>query len=107
MGNVVVCLSFVQAAQALNVSKRTLQRWVTRGILKYVQITPHGKRLIRTADIDALLTSHQRILPQNDLDRMVNEAMHELGEQRTQNGRKAASNKQHGELAPAGNPHRA
>lgn len=86
----VLCLSFVQAAQVLNVSKRTLQRWVTRGILKYVQITPHGKRLIRTADIDALITSHQKVSRQNALDQMVNEVVQELGEQRIKNGGKGA-----------------
>ena len=86
----VLCLSFVQAAKALNVSKRTIGRWVTRGILKYVQITPHGKRLIRTADIDALLTSHQRVSRQNDLDHLVNEVVQELGEKRIQNGGKGA-----------------
>jgi hypothetical protein len=64
-----------QAAPWAGVSKRTMKRWIKKGLPTY-QAGPREKVLIRPADIDAFLTRQQAHEP--DLGAMVEDVWKSL-----------------------------
>jgi excisionase family DNA binding protein len=65
-------LSLSEAAPWAGVSKRTMKRWIKKGLPIY-QAGPREKVLIRPADIDAFLTRQQIQVP--NLDAMVEDVL--------------------------------
>ncbi len=68
-------LSVAAAAAWANVSSRTLTRWLAAGLTSY-QPTPRGKILITLSDLTQFVVRRSR--PRLELDRLVNDAAHEL-----------------------------
>ncbi len=65
-------MSLDTAAKWADVSRKTVQRWISKGLPVY-QEGPRSKVLIRPADIDEFLTRRQ--LAQPELDQMVAQVM--------------------------------
>ena len=68
-------LSLKEGAAIARVSVRTIKRWFGAGLPSY-QPTPRGKILIASSDLTQFLS--RRPHPRPELDRLVNDAMHEL-----------------------------
>ena len=68
-------LSLEHAAQWADVSVKTVNRWLSRGLPSY-QEGPRTKVLIRPGDIEIFLNRRQMAKP--NLDVMVNQVMGEL-----------------------------
>ena len=68
-------MSLETAANWCDVSRKTVQRWLRKGLPCY-QEGPRSKVLIRPSDIEAFLTRRQ--LAQPELDRMVAEVLESL-----------------------------
>ena len=68
-------LSLEHAAEYADVSKKTIKRWVERGLPIY-QAAPRSKVLIRPTDIEAYLTRQQASPP--NIDALVDEVVKEL-----------------------------
>ena len=68
-------LSLSEAAAWAGVSKRTVRRWIGRG-MPYFQGSERGKVLIRPGDIETFLNRKQAT--QVDLSAMVNEVFNTL-----------------------------
>ncbi len=69
-------MPIVDAAAWAGVSRRTINRWIDRGLPRY-QSGPRTKVLLRAVDIEAFLERHQTAKP--DLNAMVNAVMKDLG----------------------------
>ena len=65
-------MPIVDAAAWAGVSRRTINRWIDRGLPRY-QSGPRTKVLLRAADIEAFLERHQTTKP--DLNAMVEEVL--------------------------------
>ncbi len=68
-------MSLETAAKWSDVSRKTVQRWIGKGLPVY-QEGPRTKVLIRPSDIEAFLTRRQ--VAQPELDQMVTEVMEGL-----------------------------
>ena len=79
------CMSIATAASRKDVHPRTVRRWFAHG-LPFVQPIPHGKILIRLADLDAWLESRRVVKP--FLDTVVNTCVEEVMQSFTQRGRR-------------------
>ena len=64
-----------EGAAIAHVSVRTIKRWFGAGLLSFQPI-PRGKILIASSDLSQFLNRRSR--PGPELDRLVNDAMHEL-----------------------------
>ena len=74
---------FMDVATAANwacVSRRTVRRWINRGLPVYGS-GPRSKLLIKISDIEAFLTRRQAHQP--DLDVMVQEVLNDLNGKKT------------------------
>ncbi len=69
-------MPIVDAAAWAGVSRRTMKRWIDRGLPRY-QSGPRTKVLLRAADIETFLVRQQTTKP--DLNAMVNAVMKDLG----------------------------
>ena len=68
-------MSLETAANWCDVSRKTVQRWIGKGLPVY-QEGPRTKVLIRPSDIEAFLTRRQ--LAQPELDQMVDQVLADL-----------------------------
>jgi len=68
-------MSLETAAKWSDVSRKTVQRWIGKGLPVY-QEGPRTKVLIRPSDIEAFLTRRQ--LAQPELDQMVDQVLADL-----------------------------
>ena len=73
-------LSLEHAAEYADVSIKTMQRWIGRGLPKY-QAGPGSKVLIRATEIEAFLTKSNITAP--DLTFLVDEVVKEIIPSRT------------------------
>ena len=58
-----VLLSYEEAAWSIGISSRTVERWVSEGLIPVVQI--HGIRGIDPADLEALKSKHKVVKNQS------------------------------------------